>query len=172
MCLMIFQLQQNNIYEKPLIISESVLQECIENIYTFVFLLTGNTHSAEEITVKVVTREYFYPSGKLNISHCLKSAYRKCEKSEYTSDDDYLMKRLALLTFSERGLVLLKYRLSYYYLMLTAINVTSSCQDSPMNQSCGLVSRYLLCKITSIAFFLRQSSLINGMKCAAFIPQI
>lgn len=94
----------------PIIIPESDLQEYIDNTYAFVLLLTGDIHSAEEITVRVISKDYFNHSGELRIARCLKSAYRKCYKCEYISDDDYLMKRLALLTFSERGLVLLKYR--------------------------------------------------------------
>lgn len=91
-------------------ISESCLNQCVNNTYTFVLLLTGNTNSAETITVNIIVKEYLSHSNKICIIRCLKSAYQKCGKYDYISDDDYLMGRLSVLTFIERGLILLKYR--------------------------------------------------------------
>ena len=86
------------------------MNECINNIYAFVLLLTGDTNSAEMITVNAIVKEYLNHSDEICIIRCLKSAYRKCGKCDYISGDDYLMKRLTVLTLFERGLVLLKYR--------------------------------------------------------------
>lgn len=98
-----------SVMKRSTIIPEFDMREYINSIYTFILLLTSNTHAAEEITIKVITEEYFNNSSGIKITRCLKNAYRKCSKYDYISGDDCLMKRLAVLTLSERGLVLLKY---------------------------------------------------------------